>query len=420
MIAPLRVAVSVALLAACAAFASARETAAANAVDPQVFDVNAAERTLLVTFRDRGINRVEVGARVDQYRHRGVYQNSMWSARVAANLARDYGLVPLASWAVTELGAQCVVFLVPEAMGFEQVLARLAGDRRVQIVQRMGVFKTLSRQYQDPYFGLQHSVQPLNLTSIHGRATGRGITVAVIDSGVDLDHPDLAGSVVASENFAGLMSPGSSGDRHGTAVAGIIAARPNNGAGIVGIAPEAPLLALKACWPTRPDALEAVCNSFTLALAVNDAIRRRAKILNLSLTGPHDPLLEALLNTAMDQGIVVVAADPTDTAAVGSRFPATMDRVVAVGDSERAAAGEGRELASNRVLAPGAEILTTLPGATYGFVSGSSFAAAHVTGLVALILQRKPRLGHAELIADLRSFNQGGLERLFAVNVRKP
>ena len=126
------------------------------------------------------------------------------------------------------------------------------------------------------------------------------------------------------------VSSGFSGDKHGTAIAGVIAARANNGMGIVGIAPGAKLIALKACWPTPSGSIEAVCNSFTLALAINTAIKMGVDILNLSLTGPEDPLISKLLKIATGRGIVVVAADPGTSSPTAHRFPALMEDVIAV------------------------------------------------------------------------------------------
>ncbi len=100
----------------------------------------------------------------------------------------------------------------------------------------------------------------------------------------------------------------------------MIAARAGNAAGIVGVAPAAQLAALRACWPSAPDALDASCNTLTLAKAIDTAIRLKVRVLNLSLTGPRDALLETLLETALAQGMLVVGAMPTQGEA-GDAFP---------------------------------------------------------------------------------------------------
>ena len=134
--------------------------------------------------------------------------------------------------------------------------------------------------------------------------------VAVVDTGVDFDHPDLRGRVVKAQNFVDRVGDRNfTTDVHGTAVAGLIAATAGNGVGIVGVAPEAEIYALKACWQQPPGAREAVCNSYTLAKAVDFAIGQGVQVLNFSLAGPPDPLLGRLIGQALARGIVVVAAD---------------------------------------------------------------------------------------------------------------
>src|SRR5258705_9176099 len=142
------------------------------------------------------------------------------------------------------------------------------------------------------------------------RATGRGIRVAVIDTGGDRSHPDLRGRIDTARNFVSDDARFDS-DIHGTAVAGIIAANADNGIGIVGLAPDAGLLVLKACWQHAIDDVRAQCNTFTLAKALTFAIDQRADIINMSLGGPNDPLLGLLIEIALTRGIIIVAAQDT-------------------------------------------------------------------------------------------------------------
>jgi subtilisin family serine protease len=171
-------------------------------------------------------------------------------------------------------------------------------------------------------------------------------------------------------------------------------ARKDNGTGIVGVAPDAKLIALKACWPDQADSIEAVCNSFTLALAVNAAIKSGVNILNMSLTGPYDPLLELLLNKAMEKGIIVVAAD-TGLDSDNERFPASLKNVISVQTSKQP--DPHHITLAQLISAPGDKVLTTLPHGTYDFISGSSIAAAEVSGIIALLLEIKPDLTLAEI-----------------------
>src|SRR5690606_6040813 len=129
-----------------------------------------------------------------------------------------------------------------------------------------------------------------------------------------------------------------------------------------------------------------VCNTYTLARALDHAIVSGARILNLSLAGPEDPLLTRLLQRAEADGILVVAA--ADEGPELS-YPAALPTVLAV----RALAPEpSRKRAEREVAAPGAEVLTTAPGGRFDFFTGSSFAAAHASGVAALVLEREPQL----------------------------
>ncbi|HEV2269771.1 MAG TPA: S8 family serine peptidase, partial [Steroidobacteraceae bacterium] len=175
-------------------------------------------------------------------------------------------------------------------------------------------------------------------------------------------------------------------DRHGTEIAGVIAATADGGLGALGVAPKSRLIALKACWPLRQDAAEAACNSFTLAQALQAAITAHADIVNLSLAGPPDPLLARLIRYGMQRGIIYVGAVPPAHTLLTDSFPIDIPGVLGVQSAEDAATS------SRHLLAPGRGILTLAPGGHYDFASGSSLATAEVTGIVALLVADGRRL----------------------------
>jgi subtilisin family serine protease len=163
----------------------------------------------------------------------------------------------------------------------------------------------------------------------------------------------------------------------------VIAALADNGVGIVGIAPKARLMALRACWQLPPDqGAKTVCDSLSLAKALHFAITHDAQIINLSLSGPRDPLLGRLIDMALARGVTVVGAVDPDQP--GGGFPATHPGVVAVASDAAPA------LAGGFVSAPGRDVPTTQTGGRWSLVDGSSYAAAHVSGLFALLRARRP------------------------------
>lgn len=364
-----------------------------------------AGRLLLVGFSDNTINSVKGTASPTSYRQRGDYQSSTWSERVTNQLAEDYGLEKLTEWPMTEVGVHCVVYRISDKTSLTTTIERLSKDGRVEIVENMHVYKTKGQYYNDPYFKLQTNLQQMQISLAHGRATGRDITIGMIDTGVDLDHPDLVGQISNNQNFAKDISASFSTDKHGTAVAGVMVARRDNDKGIIGVAPNAKLVALKACWPDKTDAIEAICNSFTLALAVNTAIKAGVDVLNMSLTGPEDSLLALLLNKAMAKGMIVVAAD-TGSGGSKENFPASLKDVISVQSIKQP------DSVVESITAPGDKVLTTLPHGTYDFISGSSIAAAEVSGVVALLLELKPDLTVAEahtILQKSKMVSKGGI-----------
>ncbi|MCX7081979.1 MAG: S8 family serine peptidase [Methylococcales bacterium] len=347
---------------------------------------NAEERRLLVTFVDRSINRELSGNAQDNYQLRGQYNNSSWSERMGHQLAERHQLHWVAQWPVSELGVSCVVYEVPETLALQEVITALQKELTVSLVQKMHSFDVLGEQpsavksYSDPYLQLQTGFQSLGIHELHKSSTGQGIRIALIDTGVDLNHPDLKGQISYFENLAPEPDDHNLADKHGTAVAGVLSALPDNGIGIAGIAPGAEILAFRACWPIKPGSLAARCNSFTLALALNQAIRMDSRIVNLSLSGPDDPLLQQLIEKALAKGIIVIAAVPGNDHVGG--FPGSIPGVIAVGQSG--------VTNNSEIIAPGQDILTTVPHQAYDFMTGSSFSTPHVAGVVALLLQLHP------------------------------
>lgn len=350
-------------------------------------------RQVLVVFTDRALRRAPSGSPGGYLRRGAEYGTTAWSHALGEDIAARHRLRAITEWPILTLGVHCVVYAVEDARSVDEVLRELRGDASVDSAQPMGTFHVLAG---DPYEDLQHANRSMNVARAHRAATGRGIRIALVDTGVDFNHPDLAGRIAAHADLTGMEHAAAfDNDIHGTAVAGVIAAEAGNGQGIAGVAPDARLFAYRACRPLREGEPQASCSTLSLAIALDSAIRARPHIINLSLSGPPDPLLEALLSEALARGILVVAAQPP-TGSAAQALAGDLDAVIRVRASEQPVA-DAASHGTVVIPAPGRDILTTFPHGTYNYVSGSSFAAANVTGLLALMLQRKPGLDAASL-----------------------
>lgn len=328
----------------------------------------------------------------------GHYGAGQRAVSTLAALTKSYGLHEVTGWPIKALDLYCVVLEPPHGMTRDALLKALGNDKRVQLAQPLQSYSVYAdgspqkRQYNDPYVSLQRGFAETDAALAQNLSQGSGVQIAVVDTGVDMTHQDLQGRIRDIHNLVDENDSTFNRDHHGTEVAGVIAANADNHQGIVGIAPKSLLSVYKACWyPQVPNA-GARCNTFSLAKALAGIIDSDARIINLSLGGPADPLLNMLLAKLTSEGRIVITAIPPDGAVDG--FPDNAPGVIVVRVSETSAAPPGV------LSAPGNDILTTQPGGGYDFTSGSSMAAAHVSGIVALLLSLAPTLD-ARTVHDL-------------------
>lgn len=336
----------------------------------------------------------------DHFRPNGTYSGGYGDAggqsgreRIAKGIARKYRLSVVDNWPMPMIGVDCFVMAVPDGRSTSSAAEQVSHDANVSWAEPMSLYSSrgaAASDDNDALFAAQPAATQWHLADLHRMSSGRGARVAVIDSGIDASHPDLAGQVTVNRNFVSgqQLVP----EQHGTAVAGIIAAKADNHIGIAGVAPGASLLGLRACWQVRGSAAT-VCDTLSLAKALYFAVESDADIVNMSLSGPDDRLLRSLVDIALKKNRTIVAAFDPERPDGG--FPASVPGVIRVSDSLAAAAH------GNIYFAPGRDVPTTEPGGRWFIVNGSSFSAAHVSGLVALLRERahSPQLA---LVADRR------------------
>lgn len=330
-------------------------------------------------------------------------------AQVAA-IGRRHRITRLESFDLPLVGATLVRWRIPDSRSVAAVVRELVADSAIRSAQPNYRF---SLQGDEPRPGegdpAQYALAKLHLPEAHLLTRGEDILVAMIDSAVDVDHPELNGSVAMSFDAGGgkgAVHP------HGTGVAGVIVSH----ARLMGAAPAAKLLAIRAF---APDDKGVESTSFVLIRSLDFAVAHGARIINMSFAGPQDPLLAKGLSAAAGKGVVLVAASGNAGPKSPPLFPAADAHVIAVTaadarDAIFAASNRGGHVA---LCAPGVDILTAAPNAKYQVVSGTSFAAAYASAVAALVLARNPGLAPGEvrdvLTRTARDLGAKGRDDLF-------
>jgi hypothetical protein len=319
-------------------------------------------------------------------------------ARIGAELAATKGLELVEIYPLRSTDDGLLVFRHDDpAADLAAIAQDLTADDRVILAQLDYLFDTTAEAiYDDPHASMTYGPRLIGADRLQALTDGTGVRVAVIDTGVDGTHQDFGDRVREQIDTTGH---GLSADLHGTALAGVIAASPGNAFGTYGVAPGVELLAIKSCQPVDPAGLEAECWSSTLAKGIDFAIRRDARVLNLSVAGPEEQIVTRMVNAALRRGAVVVAAAGNGGPDGPGYHPGLLEDVLtvtAVDADEKlwsdATRGEQVDLA-----APGVEIVSDAPDGSFPVLSGTSFAAAHATGAAALLLAAYPTLTPAQV-----------------------
>ena len=306
-------------------------------------------------------------------------------------IARRYNLTLLESQDFALLGGTLHRWRVAGGRPLADVIGALEGERAVASAQPNYVFtlqddvETAATVAGDP---AQYALAKLHIREAHQFATGKQVTLAMIDSEVDVQHPDLTGTVAKSFDALG---GGDVPHKHGTGMAGAIAAHGR----LLGSAPDVQLLIARAF----DDGAEAKGTTFAVLKALEWVTDNGARVVNMSFAGPADPAMHRMLAIMSGKDVVLVAAAGNAGPKSAPLYPAAEPEVIAVtatdsDDTVFKMANRGDYIA---VAAPGVDVLVTGPAATYGFTTGTSVATAEVSGVVALLLERNPALKPAEI-----------------------
>jgi subtilisin family serine protease len=285
------------------------------------------------------------------------------------------------------------VLVFQTAGNLNDILKDLGREPGILGAQPDFVYRTQS----EPYADLQAIGRTLHFDKLHRSCKGKGVRVAVLDTGIDSKHRDIEESVVLNRNL--IEGKPHRPEIHGTAVAGLIASG-INGFGIEGIAPEAEILALRCLEQTDEKTPLGKGATSSISRAMDLALTEKAQVINLSFgSSAKDPLISLFLEEGKRKNVLFTAPIGNRPGLRSPLFPASSRCVVGVGGLDN----NGRTLPSShlaaqaRVLAPSVRLFTTLPENRHGFQNGTSFASAIVAGILALGLEKNPNLRQEDL-----------------------
>jgi len=324
------------------------------------------------------------------------------SPRALADLARRHRLTPVEAEQIALTGTTYHRWRIADGRSVSDVIRALEVDGVVRTAQPNYRF-TLAQSPQalggapeeQKDANVQYAPGKLHLAEAHRFATGAKVLVAVIDSGIDTSHPEIADAVADSYE---AIAPAGPPHFHGTGMAGAIVARSR----ITGSAPGARLLAIRAF---SGDEEKSEATTVSILKGLDWAMAHGARVINMSFAGPYDPDIARGLAAARQKGAVLVAAAGNAGPKSPPLYPAADKNVIAVtatnSDNQLLPqANRGRYIA---VAAPGVDVLVPSPGTEYRMSTGTSVAAAEVSGIAALLIELQPALTPDEVRKILQS-----------------
>ena len=300
-------------------------------------------------------------------------------------IAQQLGLRIITSDTLTTLGRKVIRLELPSGMSVRDAIRRLEANRLVSVAAPIYQFHLMQAAgATSKGDAAQYMLGALHLDKAHAIATGKGITIALIDSEVDKQHTELQGTISEELDTLGVNEPLPS---HGTEMAGAIVSHDR----LMGVAPGAKILVVRAFGESN-----STVQGTTLSIlkGIEWAESQGARIINMSFAGPRDPSLERAFKAAHDKGIVLIAAAGNAGPKSPPLYPGADSNVIAVTATDARdrvfrGANQGPQLS---VAAPGVDIIAPAPAGGYQMSTGTSIATAHVSGVVSLMLERDPTL----------------------------
>jgi subtilisin family serine protease len=273
---------------------------------------------------------------------------------------------------------------IPDGRPVSDVVRELEADGSVRSAQPNYTYSTQATAPAPPED--QYAVAKLHVPEAQALSRGENVRIAVVDSGVDVSHPELAGDIEATFDTLGTNEKPHA---HGTAVASLIVGHLR----LRGVAPAAHILPVRS-FSANTDNDGTTGTTFNILKGLDWAVSQHVNIINMSFAGPPDPATSRLLAGAVDKGIVLIAAAGNSGPRSPPMFPADDPSVIAVAatDDQDHLFKRSTPGPNIAVAAPGVDIVVAVPNAGYDVMTGTSFAAPLVSGVAALMLARNPNL----------------------------
>ncbi|MBK8158316.1 MAG: S8 family serine peptidase [Rhodospirillaceae bacterium] len=306
-----------------------------------------------------------------------------------ARFAAELDLEVARDFTMSGLGLRVYLMRIAEGAELDKVYDAASADQRPLWVQKNFIYRTSVGD------GQQYALAQIHAETATAKASGgAGITIGLVDSGVDVTHESLRDAHITVIDVAdgdATVDP----ETHGTVIASILVGQ----GPLMGVAPKARLVAVRAFREVDAKVGAAESSSFLLSLGIETAVKNGAQLVNLSLTGPQDRLVSQMVNTTLMHKVVVIAAAGNEGPKAGPAYPAAQDGVIAVTATDHKdqlykRANQGAYIS---VAAPGVDILGAKPGGAYDFFSGTSMATGYVTGLAALLMASDNKLSVTQL-----------------------
>ncbi len=327
--------------------------------------------------------------------HSEKWQVSLFQRKSAKKLSNQYNIRFIEDWPLESIDLYCVIYQMKGTGNLEELIKNLQKNPDIitaKIIQDYSLLNT-PKKTKDPYLDLQFGQHKNNILALHQFSQGKNIKIGIIDTHIDQNHPELQGQVSLERSL--LSQTQQASKRHGTAIASIISAKKNNGQGIMGIAPLSKIFSYAACGLKNK---KESCATDAITKAINYAILDNVNIINLSLSGPKDPLIMRLIDKALEKKITIIAA--YDTSRQNGGFPAAIKGVHAI-----------HQNISPHLWFTHDEWFGAQAGGGYQFFSGSSISTACVSAITALIHEKLPKEEISNILTkllqqNLHSFHQ--------------